>query len=57
MEAKDVWGFQREEVANVSEKPSNYPSRRHWIWQCKLMNDLHCLLLVKQWEQRPDCNI
>ena len=57
MEAKDVWGFQREEVANVSEKPSNYPSRRHWIWQCKLMNDLHCLLSVKQWEQRPDCTI
>ena len=31
MEAKELWGFQREEVANVAEKPSNYPSMRHWI--------------------------
>ena len=33
MEAKEVWGFQREEVTNVAENPSNYPSMRHWIWQ------------------------
>ena len=28
----------------------------NWIWQSKLMNDIHRLVSVEQWEWRTDCS-
>lgn len=52
METEESWGYKQEEVANVAEKPSNKTD----LAKSKLMNDIHRLVSVEQWEWRPDCS-